>query len=48
MLVGCKKTELIASKQTQFTPFERNGPEADIRFGSEAGMCGAHTSALGQ
>jgi hypothetical protein len=32
MSVGCKKTELIASKRTLFTLLGRNGPEANVRF----------------
>src|SRR5215831_13201895 len=41
MSVGCKKTELVASKRTQFTLLGRNGPEANVRFGSKADMCSA-------
>src|SRR6266513_3341601 len=49
MSVGCKKTELIASKRTQFTLLGRNGPEANVRFGSLA-TCAVHQamSAKGQ
>src|SRR5215469_18076626 len=36
MSVGCMKTELIASKRMQFTLLGRNGPEANVRFGSKA------------
>src|SRR6476661_10936257 len=36
MSVGCKRTELIASKRTQFTLLGRNDPEANVRFGSKA------------
>src|SRR4029453_7061360 len=41
MSVGYKKTELVASKRTQFTLLGRNGPEANVRFGSLADICSA-------
>jgi len=41
MSVGCKKTELIASKRTQSTLSGRNALEANVRFGSKADMCAA-------
>src|SRR5262245_1141892 len=36
MSLGCKKTELIASKRTQFTLSGPNALEANVRFGSKA------------